>query len=435
MERIDPAARYRITIAWLAGVMSLAIVLATHLFYSGGLASFFPAHRVVAYGAYEFRGVVGYEDLAAHLNMVRQVWDGEVTRPYTEEGHRHAYEVWLGQPVANGQSFGYAPSMFVLLAPFAVVPASAALLLCGLASAVAAVVLWLWLTRRITSVAHLRLVAATFVGAALFSALVQIQPIIVLAAVMTGALSLLVDWRSGAWRVLSPRDQALLALALFILSVKPHFALTLGLILLAAGAWLPVAGGTLLFALACAALAPMMGGWPAWLGDYLALLKTYNYVEAPQFWRECLNPRCSCSFASVLTLWLGLAPRTIAILTNGLWLAGVAALFVTRRRWDPRELALAFLFLFLLFAPHLFWYDDFMLLPIAALAPRLRAWSPAWLNSGAVFLVLALNVPYLLPSTSLDPNGLSVPLQFLGKVAFAIAVLVAGTPSARSSAS
>src|SRR5262249_6102 len=156
------------------------------------------------------------------------------------------------------------------------------------------------------------------------------------------------------WKPVSWKTQVFMGILLFLYSSKPNLAFTLGVILLAAGAWQAVTAATLAFFASFVVLAPWLGGFPQGRLDYFHLLSKYNQEDIGPFLQVAVNARIYTNLQSFLAQIPGIRPSIAAQVNHALWMGGtLVVLFFTRIR--PRLSPVAFLeshlALFLLFCP------------------------------------------------------------------------------------
>lgn len=169
---------------------------------------------------------------------------------YDHALHEAFYARLIERPAADGLTFGYPPTAFLLFAPFGLLPYGPALLVyLALGAAV-----WFLALRAVTGDTPLAL-AMTFAWGGASQTLLLGQNGFLTAAAMVGGLTLL------------PRRPVLAGVLCGLLAVKPHLGLALALFLLLRQEWRAVASACATLAIMVAATLALWGGgvWSRYL--------------------------------------------------------------------------------------------------------------------------------------------------------------------------
>jgi hypothetical protein len=373
-----------------------------------------------------------FQDFGIIFGFCQQIWAQVTPRPYSVEGHEAIYAAWLKESPVLACPFAYAPSVLIVTAPFVLLPlpvvywifmlVSLALLICAY--------------QRLSPTHDLlrsQKQALVLIGLSV-SFLVNLgngQTALWTTALIALTWSVIFDPKTAQWKSLDPRETWLAGLALFLVSPKPNLALTLGALLLAAGAWRAVFLASLAFALSFLAVSPLLGGPLVALQDYLQLLLHFNESSIGSYLREGLDAKTYTNLQSfcVQTGWVSAAHA--ARLNYALWLGGTAALLVFQFRrptLSPRLMLLAILSVFLLFCPSVNATEDVLLALIVIESHLWKNPSGRWLRLALLFVVVNCNQNVgLFHGTGLA----ALPLPFLAKtvvLVWALAVEKMGRP-------
>jgi hypothetical protein len=358
-------------------------------------------------------GQVVLTDFVSHLRFVQDFWTGarlDGVSLYSVENHLDMTSRWAGRQMDVALSFGYSPTMLLVLAPLALFPAALAFGLFGLLSVLAA---W-WQTRPRHSRAGWGLAAFfTPLGVGCF--------MLGQTAVLTGAGLLYLFLKStGEARPLSGRGLLLTTVVLWALTAKPPLALTAGAALLALRQWRPVALAVALTAVTTVALSPLMG--PGWVADYVDLIRTYNLVEADPAYTFGFVPGHMANLRGVLHVDFGLADDVASRLSSLAWFAGLAVLVAAGRgmRLGSGGTWAAALLLFLLFSPHV---SSTEVLQLVLLVPFCVPPEGTLGRRGRVLLVAVPLLPLLTPVFT----GVRIPLFTLMAASLILAVWISRT--------
>jgi hypothetical protein len=324
------------------------------------LLAVLPALRAPAPFGIEWLGDrVALTDFASHFRFSQAFWNGnrlEGVSVYSVENHLHMTTEWSGRESTVALSFGYAPTMLLVLAPLVLFSAPLAYAIFNLLGVVAA----MWQTRPGYSRAGWGL-------AAFFSPLAMACFVLGQTAILTGAALLYLFLRSDEGS--EPRRGRHVPMAagvLWALTAKPPLALTAGAVLLSLRHWRPVLVAVGLTTLTTAALSPFLG--PGWVGDYLHMIGTYNTVEADPAFSFGFVPGHMTNLRAILGVDFGVADDLASRISSLVWLAGLGGLVAAgpRLRLGTGGTWAAGLLLFLLFSPHV---SSTEVLQVALLVP------------------------------------------------------------------
>ena len=307
-----------------------------------------------------------YQDFTAHFNFVREAWKSHGLRVYTEAGHRELAAAWLGETPARGLAFGYSPVLFVLLLPLLPLASGIAYLVFATASglAVASLLHRVLLPRLSTGFEPLLALSICLFSTAFFNNLIIGQTALLTTAALGAGWALLYDPSARRWKAGTVKTDLLLAALLFCLAAKPHVALVLGALLLAARRWRAIGAAAAALFAATWVVAPKVGGWPFWCQDYLHLLTHYTRADAGAFLRESINPAIATSLIQPLHRFTDVPDSTSSALCTALWLAGLAmaSLGLQKKFLPPGCFFQCVVLGFLLFSPNLMATEDFLLI-------------------------------------------------------------------------
>jgi hypothetical protein len=359
-----------------------------------------------------------YRDFPLVMAFCRQVWAGTVERPYSLAGQERFFRQWL--PAADrGLNVAYAPTILLWTWPLTFLCAEGAYLLMSLVNAaVLFALLRGFLFPRTANLPHLLLIGLGLYSVSFLSCLAAAHnPIL-----SCGLIALAWNWigkgtvrESGCgWGVKLERwKEVALALVLFGLSAKPHVALQLGCLFLAAGLWRPVVAAAVAFAVSAWALSPWLGGWPVWLWDYLSFVGRHSQKEMGAFLYFGSEQSSNLvSFLEQVTAW---PQEWITRLDGLLWLGGLAVFLGLCRagRLGLRDYFVLSYTWFFLFSPSLAPSEDWVMVLLVAEAPLFRQDKSrvVWVVT-ALLLFAALNLKQV-PGMPLAAVPLLFPAKFL----------------------
>lgn len=373
-----------------------------------------PAFGEPNFGISVDAGKIVIRDMASHLTFARAFWSGSAD--YSVASHLRITSDWAGVPMNRALPFGYAPTMLVVLAPFALMPTVGGFALWTVVSAGA---IW-WMSRAARS-------------DLLFGPLIVASPLAILCLALgqTSLVSsaavvflLLRDRAHGAaggaerwnWRIVP--DIVVLA----ALTGKPPLAVAAGAALLAGRRWRTVAGAVALTVVTVLALTPQLGA--AWVGQYLDLITHYNRDTADAAYAWSLRPDLMTNLRAVL--WQnGLAGDAAAsTISSACWIgatiavvaAGVSGVIGRGMAWVLAGFA------FLLFCPHLSSTEDMLLVVVTVAATDWLWLGMTRTPSRAVLLhrlasFLSIAVVFLPPDVTMPAGALRSTLLFSCKLA------------------
>lgn len=354
-----------------------------------------------------------YRDFLVLMTFSHQVWHHQIERPYSLDGQKQSFYHWF--PDAEyGLNVAYAPTVLLWTWPLQLFSGQIDFLLMSLVNAVILFALArAYLFPRATCFPHLLLIGLGLINMSLFFCLTAAHNSILSCGVIALTWSWIGDRDQhgavplGAWKEFA------LALLLFVLSAKPHVAFTLGLILLAAKLWRPVAAAVVAFVVSVYCLSPLLGGWPTWFNDYLALVIGHSQEKLGDF--LYYGPELSSNFYGFIVQVCPIATDMALRLDSLLWAGGllVAILFRCVGKLSLRHFFYAVYSLFFLFSPSLSLAEDWVIVLLVAEVPLFkqnRSW-PLWAAT-ALLLFVALNLRQF-PNTGLAHIPLLFPAKFL----------------------
>lgn len=309
-------------------------------------------------------GVYLLNDFATHFHFCRAIWNRVHPRPYTPEGQEAMFRSW-SEAIRAGMPFAYSPSLVALARPFVGWPPAAAFACFSLLQAVLlAAFVWKYVPPRLGDRWQLAQAVAALGSLSLLSTFWIGQTSIVSTVLLAAAWALLTVAERR-----SLLQEGLLGILLWMLSSKPSIGILLGFWLLAFRAWRALGMGALLCGLSCLWTAPLLGGWPLWISDYLHLLGNYHQDGIGAFMAPGLPPRILTNLFGFLVQSTPLSDAAAAGLCRDLWLAGLAALtgLAALRRIRPPHFLQLSLVWFLVFCPHVSATEDWALV-LAVLA-------------------------------------------------------------------
>ena len=339
------------------------------------------------FGIWHVNGAYVFCDFPSIFNFTKAFWLGnrpENISAYSVANHLQVTSAWAGRAVSRSLSFGYSPTMLLILAPF--VYFSHAIAFCIFNSA-GLLAIW-WQTQPIRCRFGLGLLA--ILSPLAMGCFQQGQT-----AFLTGAGLLFLFERSriGFTKIMS--KQTLLAcIVLWALSAKPPLALTAVAVLLGLRQWRPVLLAGLLALATTLTLSPFLG--QGWLTDYLHLIDTYNRIKADPAFAFCFYPEHMANLRGILSVDFRLSDDVASHISSTIWLASLASLAVTSRRLHLTTGGIwgIGILLYLLFCPHV---SSFEVLQVLLLLPFCIPAKKGHLNWQE--LVLLFIIP-LLPFTS-----------------------------------
>lgn len=361
-----------------------------------------------------------YRDFPLMMTFCRQIWHRQVERPYSLAGQKQIFQNWM-PGLQRGMPVAYSPTVLLWSWPLNFVSPATGY---GLMSVINLVVMLLLLRRflfpRAASLGHLFLMAIPLFSVSFLCCLRMAHNPILSCGLIALTWSLLYDSSRQRELAVGFGTEFLLALILFGLSAKPHVAFVLGTVLLAARLWRPVLVATVAFVVAAWCFSPMLGGWPVWVQDYVALMGGYHEKGMGSF--LYFGPEVSTNFAACLVQLTSLSSEFLSRLSLFIWLGATAWLLVAR--WRGR-LGLRDFFLlqyanFFLFSPSLAASEDWVLILLVAEAPFFRKGGTAFAwGMKAALLFAAVNLEQL-SGTALA----TLPIPFIAKALLAVFALV-----------
>ncbi|MEM1060264.1 MAG: glycosyltransferase family 87 protein [Verrucomicrobiota bacterium] len=386
--------RLSLHLSWLVAALALLTVLGTWQMLASQQAQSGAPFGVFSWD--EPDSPIAIVDFPTHLNFTRHFWAGEPPRPYTMEAQQAMVRAWVPN-AGHGMPFAYSPVAVLLAAPMTLLPTGLAYLLWGLANAAAATLVWrCYLAPRVRDLPGLILALAGTLSLSFFSTLIIGQTSILTTVAIAGIWALLWDFARQEWRPLELRGSLLAGGLLFLVASKPSVAIAAGFLLLGARAWRALGVAAALCLATSLAMSPVLGGFPQWIGDYVALLGGYNQEQIGDFMRPGIPPQILTSLLGFLDQAGPGSPARNAAVCQVLWLGGSLLLcgLVLTRRLPPGAYFRLTLVWFLIFCPHVSATEDWLLV-LAVVEPR--AWPPRvaprhrlWLLEAAL-LVVAVN--------------------------------------------
>lgn len=295
------------------------------------------------------------QDFAFLLNYSRGQFPDRDASPYAVDTHKRFMARWLGEKQDWSMCFGWSPAAVPLLVPLFALPTPAAwAIFCAISAA-----LFLLAARSLSPASRhgpiiLRLAAAS--PCAIFIIGNGQTSLLTTAALLAG-LKTSEDARRTWWA------DAALGIGLGMLAFKPPIAILAGTALLASGRWRPALLGSAIAAAVAVATTLWFG--PAWIGDYLRLLGSYDTDSCDPIFRAGFVPWIMSNSRSVL-LTAGLPDGAASSISSTCFLISCAAIIIvpmaSRRPMAPRMALGAAIMAYCLFAPHLSPSEDLAIL-------------------------------------------------------------------------
>lgn len=291
--------------------------------------------------------VIEFNDFASHFNFVKSTLLQDRPSPgnasvYSLVNHLKVNSEWAGKNVSHTLSFGYSPTMLLVLAPMVFFPHATAYCLFNLFGLIS---VWWW-THPTRS--RFGIVIIAFLNPVTFACFGLGQT-----AILTGAgLLYLYEKTRQASKIIQWHSLMLTATVLWALSSKPPLAVTASSVLIGMRTWRPVVLAILLTAFTTFAVSPLLG--EGWWWDYLNLVTTYNKVQAAPEYAWSHHPELMTSLRGVLTVDFGIADNVSSKISSMVWIVTLAviAAFAPLMRLTTGGLWSLGVLSYLAFCPH-----------------------------------------------------------------------------------
>lgn len=345
-----------------------------------------PALNTISFGIWHNNGGLRIIDFPFTFNFTKAFWLEE--RPmgisiYSAANHLQVIRGWIGMDAEHSLTFGYTPTMLLILSPLVLLSPAIAYCVFNGAGLLA---VW-WQTRPVRC--RLGLGLLSFISPLSMLCFFMGQNSFITGA---GLLFLYERSRSG-FEKLSHRQAILSTLLLWALTAKPPIALTVGVVLLGMRQWRPVLFAALLTLATTLAISPLLGS--GWADDYIQLITTYNRVLADPVFTSGHYPKHMANLVGVLSVDFNLPDDIASRISSFIWLGALAGLVVLgpRLRLSVGGFWSIGVLLYLLFCPHVSSYEVLqviLLVPfcIPALSEKLH-WKELTLLCMVFFLPFA----------------------------------------------
>ena len=311
------------------------------------------------FGIWHVNGLYIICDMPSMFNFTKAFWlehRPQGISAYSVANHLQVTSAWVGQKIKYSLSFGYSPTMLLILAPLVYFSHAVAFCIFNSAGLLA---IW-WQTRPTRCRFGLGLLA--FLSPLAMACFQQGQT-----ALLTGAglLFLFERSRNGFERIVSWQT-SLAGLVLWALTAKPPLALTAVVVLLGLRQWRPVLLAAFLALVTTLAVSPMLGS--GWIADYIHLITTHNRILADPAFALSHFPQDMVNLRGVLSIDFNIPDDIASRISSIAWLAALAILVAAGARlrltvggfWSVGVL------LYLLFCPHV---SSFEVLQVILLLP------------------------------------------------------------------
>ncbi|RII27798.1 MAG: hypothetical protein CXR31_06110 [Geobacter sp.] len=311
------------------------------------------------FGIWHVNGLYIICDFPSIFNFTKAFWlehRSQGSSVYSVANHLKITSAWAGQEYNHSLSFGYSPTMLLVLSPL--VYFSHAMAFCIFNSA-GLLAIW-WQTQPIRCRFGLGVLA--FLSPLSIACFQQGQT-----ALLTGAglLFLFERSRNGFERIVSWQT-SLAGPVLWALTAKPPLALTAVVVLLGLRQWRPVLLAALLVLITTLSISPMLG--PGWITDYIHLITTHNRIQADQAFAFSHFPQHMANLRGVLSIDGNLPDDVASRISSTVWLAVLTMLVAAgpRLRLTVGGFWSVGLLFYLLFCPHV---SSFEVLQVVLLLP------------------------------------------------------------------
>ena len=311
------------------------------------------------FGIWHVNGTYLFCDFPSIFNFTKAFWlehRSQGVSVYSVANHLKVTSDWAGQEYKHSLSFGYSPTMLLVLSPL--VYFSHAMAFCIFNSA-GLLAIW-WQTRPIRSRLGIGILA--FLSPLSMACFQQGQTALLTG---TGLLFLFERSRNGFERIISWQT-SLAGLVLWSLTAKPPLALTAVAVLLGLRQWRPVLFAALLVLITTLTISPFLG--PGWITDYVHLITTHNRVQADPAFAFSHFPQHMANLRGVLSIDVNLPDDIASWISSTVWLIVLALLVAggpLLRLTVGGFWSVGILF-YLLFCPHV---SSFEVLQVVLLIP------------------------------------------------------------------
>ena len=311
------------------------------------------------FGIWHVNGLYIFCDFPSIFNFTKEFWlenRPENISAYSVANHLQVTSAWAGRDISHSLSFGYSPTMLLILAPLVYFPHAVAFCIFNSLGLLA---IW-WQTRPTRCRFGLGLMV--FLSPLAMSCFQQGQT-----ALLTGAglLFLFERSRNGFERIISWQT-SLAGVVLWALTAKPPLALTAVAVLLGLRQWRPVVLATLLVLITTLTISPLLG--PGWIADYFQLISTHNRVQADQAFAFSHFPQHMANLRGVLSIDANLPDDIASGISSIVWLVVLTILVAAgpRLRLTVGGFWSVGILFYLLFCPHV---SSFEVLQVVLLIP------------------------------------------------------------------
>ena len=285
------------------------------LVFAIGTSDLFPAYTShQPFGITVTKTGVEFVDFASHFNFVKSTFLREKsakqsTSVYSLKNHLKINSEWAGERINDcALSFGYSPTMMLVLFPFVFFTHSIAYCLFSILSLMS---VW-WQTNPIRS----RFGIGIF---SFFSSLASSCFHLGQTAILTGAgLLYLYEKTQDSGKSEKWHTPVLSSIVLWALTAKPPLAVTAATILIGLRNWRPVALAVILTVSTTIIICPLLG--EGWWRDYLNMLAHYDKVQGVPEYSWAFHPELMANLRGILSVDLGIADNIASRISSGLWI-------------------------------------------------------------------------------------------------------------------
>jgi hypothetical protein len=281
-----------------------------------GASDLFPAYTShQPFGITVTKTGAEFIDFASHFNFVKSTLfrpKSTSTSVYSLKNHLEINSEWAGKTINDcALSFGYSPTMMLVLFPLVFFTHSIAYCVFSILSLIS---VW-WQTNPIRS--RFGIGIFSFFSSPATSCFYLGQT-----AILTGAGLLYIyektqdTGKSEKWHT-----PVLPSIALWALTAKPPLAVTAATVLIGMRKWRPVALAVVLTVFTTGIISPLLG--EGWWRDYLNMLSHYDKVQGVPEYSWAFHPELMANLRGILSVDLGIADNTASLISSELWIAAL----------------------------------------------------------------------------------------------------------------